>query len=90
MPYLRPVEDSYDHLSPVHTWTVRLSRSEAQRRLGSLARGTLESVEVVERTATGRAKTVAIRGSGGTRRASGPEIRTRLGLRSSWFTAEGP
>ncbi|MEX2194948.1 MAG: SpoIID/LytB domain-containing protein [Thermoleophilaceae bacterium] len=90
VPYLRSVEDEYDHLSPVHTWTESLSRSEAERRLGSFVRGTLEDVRVTERTASGRAKTVEIRGSGGTRSASGTELRSRLGLRSSWFTAEGP
>lgn len=90
VPYLRSVEDPHDSLSPVHTWTETFTRSDAERRLGSLVRGTLESVVVSERTASGRAKTVEILGSDGTRTATGPEVRTRLGLRSSWFTATGP
>ena len=90
VPYLRSVEDPHDNLSPVHTWTETFSRSDAERRLGGLVRGTLESVVVSERTASGRAKTVEIRGSDGTRSATGPEVRTRLGLRSSWFTTTGP
>jgi stage II sporulation protein D len=90
VPYLRSVEDPHDDISPVHTWTVTFSRAEAERKLGSLVRGELERVRVIERTPSGRAKTVEIRGSEGTRTASGPEIRTKLGLRSSWFTATGP
>ena len=34
--YLRSVEDPHDDLSPVHTWTARFTRREAQRKLGSL------------------------------------------------------
>ena len=90
VPYLRSVPDPHDDLSPVHTWTETFTRAGAERRLGSLVRGRLESVVVSERTASGRAKTVEIRGSRGTRTATGPEIRTRLGLRSSWFTTTGP
>lgn len=90
VPYLISVDDPYDDLSPVHTWSLTFSRDEAERRLGGLVRGRLEQVVVTERTPSGRARTVEVRGSDGVRSATGPEIRTRLGLRSSWFTTNGP
>ena len=39
--YLRSVEDPYDDLSPVHTWTARFTRREAERKLGDLVTGRL-------------------------------------------------
>ncbi len=39
LPYLRPVEDRYDDISPVHTWTVRLSDRQMARKLRAVRRG---------------------------------------------------
>lgn len=86
IPYLRPVEDPHDDLSPYHEWTARFSAREAARALAPVTRGSLRSLRVASRTATGRAATVEIRGSGGTSTVSGAELRARLGLRSTWFT----
>ena len=86
IPYLRPVEDAYDHISPVHTWTVELSDRETSRELSEVRLGRLEDVRVSERSATGRAERVEVVGSRGTIEISGRELRTMLGLRSHWFT----
>ena len=84
--YLRSVDDPHDDLSPVHTWTARFSPREAERKLGSLLSGNLESLRVLSRTASGRAATVEVRGSGGNRVVSAAAVRTALGLRSTWIT----
>jgi stage II sporulation protein D len=89
--YLRSVEDPHDDLSPVHTWTARFSRREAQRKLGSLVSGRLRGLEVASRTPSGRAATVLVRGSRGDQTVSAASVRTALGLRSTWLEAiSGP
>jgi stage II sporulation protein D len=89
--YLRSVEDPHDDLSPVHTWTARFTRREAERKLGSLVTGRLRLLEVATRSPSGRAATVLIRGSGGDRTVSAASVRTALGLRSTWIERiEGP
>jgi stage II sporulation protein D len=84
--YLRSVEDPYDDLSPVHTWSAHFTRREAERRLRSVLSGDLEALTVATRTPSGRAATVEVRGSEGTRVVSAGTIRTLLGLRSTWIT----
>ncbi len=85
VPYLHSVSDPYDYLSPVHTWSVRFSERELRRRLGSLVPGRLRGVRVIARGPAGRVKLVELEGSRGTEQLSGGELRTRLGLRSTWF-----
>ena len=86
LPYLRPVEDPHDDISPVHTWTVTLSDRDAQRKLTEVRLGRLRDVRVASRSATGRAETVDVVGAEGTIQVSGREVRRLLGLRSHWFT----
>jgi stage II sporulation protein D len=83
--YLRSVDDPYDDVSPVHTWTARFTRREAQRKLGSLVLGRLQGLRVASRTASGRAATVLVRGSRGDQTVSAASVRTALGLRSTWL-----
>jgi stage II sporulation protein D len=84
--YLRSVDDPHDDLSPVHTWTARFTRREAERRLGSLVAGRLQGMRVLSRSPSGRAVSVEVQGSRGDRVASAASIRTELGLRSTWLT----
>jgi SpoIID/LytB domain protein len=86
VPYLVPVDDPFDTLSPDHNWTVTLSTADAQKRLHELLLGTLQDVVVTARNSSGRAATVEIRGSGGTVTASGSQMRSALGLKSTMFT----
>ena len=83
LPYLRPVDDPHDDLSPVHTWTVRFSDAEAGERLGV---GTLESLRVTQRDSDDRARRVEVQGSDGSKTLSGAQVRAKLGLRSAWFS----
>ena len=83
--YLRSVDDPHDDLSPYHTWTVRLSERRVRRALRDLTPGRFRGIDVAALTASGRAATVAIEGSRGTNTVPAATIRTRLGLRSTWF-----
>jgi stage II sporulation protein D len=83
--YLRSVEDPHDDLSPVHTWTARFTRAEAQRKLGPLVSGRLRELRIASRSPSGRAATVLVRGSRGDQTVSAASVRTALGLRSTWL-----
>jgi stage II sporulation protein D len=83
--YLRSVEDPHDGLSPVHTWTARFTRREAERKLRDVRSGRLRGLAVATRTPSGRAATVEVRGSEGDQTVSAGTIRTALGLRSTWI-----
>jgi stage II sporulation protein D len=85
VPYLRSVSDPYDYLSPHHNWRLTFTTADAQRRLGSLVLGDLQGLRVANRNSSGRAAAVEITGSAGITTASSAQIRTALGLRSTWF-----
>jgi stage II sporulation protein D len=85
--YLRSVDDPYDDLSPVHTWTATFTEREANRKLRTVLLGDLRGVTVASRTPSGRAATVEVRGSAGNQTVPAATIRKLLGLRSVWITA---
>ncbi len=83
-PYLVSVEDPYDDVSPRHTWVRRMSLSSAQRRLGSLVKGSLRRIRVLRRGRSPRVVAAQVVGTGGRTSVSGPELRRRLGLYDTW------
>ena len=86
VPYLRPVDDAHDDISPLHTWTVRLTDRDMERKLREVVLGELQDVKVASTGETGRALTVDVAGDEGTIQISGFELRRLLELRSHWFT----
>ena len=80
------MSDPYDYLSPFHTWSVVFKRATLDKRLGALVPGRFRRMGVVARTPAGRAKLVEIEGSDGVVQVEARELRTRLGLRSTWFS----
>jgi stage II sporulation protein D len=85
VPYLRPVDDPYDDISPVHTWTMRLTDRQMARKLRKVRLGDLQDVKVSATTDTGRVATVDVVGEEGAAQISGLELRRLLDLRSHWF-----
>lgn len=81
------VEDLGDALSPTHDWT---QATTAGRIASAFEVGELRSITVVGRNDVGadggRVTELEVAGTGGTVRVSGPEARTRLGIKSDWFT----
>jgi stage II sporulation protein D len=85
-PWLKGVRDPYDGASPYHRWgAFTWSRSALSAKLGSLVRGRFRGIDVVQRGASPRIVRAYVIGSRGRRSATGPQLRTRLGLRDSWF-----
>lgn len=81
LPYLRSVEDPFSVNSPVHYSTATISLSKLAEILEV---DRVSNFKVLERYPSGRVKTVEV----GEKWFSGREIRERLSLRSTWFTAE--
>ncbi|MEO9329237.1 SpoIID/LytB domain-containing protein [Gordonia aurantiaca] len=84
------VVDEGDTVSPNHNWTATVSAASIGSAFGV---GALRSFEVIEANGLGpehgRALKVRAIGSGGTAEVSGEEARTKLQLKSSWFSVQG-
>lgn len=83
-PYLTSVEDPYDDASPRHKWVRRMSLRTAQRRLGSLVKGSLTRIRVLKRGRSPRVVKAQIVGTRGRTSVSGPTLRSKLGLYDTW------
>src|SRR3954452_7599351 len=88
-PWLKSVDDPYDGVSPYHRWTLRMSMSQAARKLGGLVHGSFRGIEVVQRGESPRIVRAQVVGSDGRTDVTGRDLRKRLGLRDTWasFTA---
>ncbi len=73
--------------NPNHTWSVTISTGRIEAHYG---RGALLGIEVVERNGLGadggRVERIELRFEGGTVTDTGDRFRSRLGLKSNWFT----
>ena len=83
-PYLTSVEDPYDDASPRHKWVRRMTLRAAQRRLGSLVKGSLTRIRVLRRGRSPRVVAAQVIGTGGRTSVSGPALRSKLGLYDTW------
>jgi len=83
-PWLVSVPDPYDNQSPYHRWTVPFSAARLDRALG--APGAFKRLKVTQRGESPRVVKAKVVGTRGSRTVTGPQVRTSLGLRDSWFT----
>jgi stage II sporulation protein D len=83
-PWLVGVPDPYDTQSPYHRWEVKTTAASLDRALG--APGSFKRVKVLERGVSPRVVRARVIGSNGSTVLTGPTIRSRLGLRDTWFT----
>ena len=84
-PWLKSVEDPYDHFSPKHKWgPLRMSLRTADRKLGSLVKGSFKGIDVVRRGESPRVVIADILGSDGRTRTTGGVLRARFGLNDTW------
>src|SRR6266516_3802478 len=83
VPYLVSVPDPYDTISPYHDWgPYRYTAKKLARGLKSP--GKLLDVQTLA-ASSGRVQSVVATGSKGQATATGNEVRSALGLRSTWF-----
>jgi SpoIID/LytB domain protein len=85
-PYLTGVDDPYDNISPRHRWNFRLTTSSLDHRLGSLVKGKLRGVKIVQRGVSPRVVWASVVGSRGSVKVRGATLRSRLGLLDTWFS----
>jgi stage II sporulation protein D len=83
IPYLVSVVDRYDSISPYHQWGPY---EFSARKLGRAfkSRGKLLDVQTVSGS-SGRVHSVVATGSNGENTVDGNDVRSTLGLRSTWF-----
>jgi stage II sporulation protein D len=82
IPYLRGVVD-YDQGTPVYEWKKSFSRRELSGKISGV--GNVKSMTPERTTPQGRIVTMVVEGDRGTRRVSGTDLRSALGLRSTLF-----
>jgi stage II sporulation protein D len=83
-PWLVGVPDPYDTQSPYHRWQVSFSASRLDRALR--APGAFKRLKVLQRGVSPRVVRAQVIGSAGSRTLTGPQVRSALGLRDTWFT----
>jgi stage II sporulation protein D len=85
IPYLVPVDDPFDALSPYHRWGPALfSGAELVQRLGDEAPRGIRDLQLGV-DSSGRVGGVTVVGRSGSAELTGATLRTALGLRSTWF-----
>ena len=83
-PWLVGVPDPYDTQSPYHRWQLSFSAARLDRALG--APGAFKRLKVLQRGVSPRVVRARVIGSAGSRMVTGPQVRSALGLRDTWFT----
>jgi stage II sporulation protein D len=86
VPYLTAVDDPYDTTSPLHTWRRTFTQGEMESRLAPYLKGRLQQIEITKTGVSPRIVSARVVGSGGKTRVSGDELRSALGLYSTWMT----
>ncbi len=82
LPYLAPVPDPYDKLSPYHDWgPVLVSANAAGKALGLNA----PLMDLQPATTSGHVTKATAVGPAGSVTLSGAQVQSDLGLRSTWF-----
>jgi stage II sporulation protein D len=87
-PWLVGVTDPYDAAehNPYHRWTVRVPLARAQTELAAYLRGdgALRAIRVLQRGTSPRIVWALVVGTRGSRKVTGPELQSALGLMSTW------
>jgi len=84
LPYLVPVADPYDTISPYHSWGP-VSFTGAKLTTLLKAPGTVVDLTPTQ-NASGRVGSVTVTATKGVLTVEGSKLRLALGLRSTWFT----
>jgi stage II sporulation protein D len=81
-PWLTGVPDPYDAAGgdPYHSWGSQMSVGTAQRKLGSLVRGTLTGIDVTQHGLSPRILTAQVVGSRGVVSVTGAQLQDSFGL----------
>jgi stage II sporulation protein D len=85
-PWLQGVKDPYDDSSPYHRWgPYTFTRKGLKAKLGGWVLGRFKGIKVLERGVSPRVVRAQVRGSRGNVSVTGPQLRSRLGLRDTWL-----
>ena len=85
LPYLVSVPD-FDQASPVRDWRLPLNQAKLRQAFPEL--GGALGIEVIATTPTGRVRQARVVGPSGQLALTGAQLRSRLGLKSTWVRFE--
>lgn len=87
-PWLRGVDDPYDDVggNPYYRWSKTIGLSSAARELGSLVKGSLTGIRVIQTGTSPRVVQAQVTGTGGVTIVSGAQLQGALGLMSTWMS----
>jgi stage II sporulation protein D len=69
-----------------YAWTASISKAEVDKALKPILGEPVSSIEVTEKTKTGRTKTVLLKGSSRSKHITGADLRRLLGYSKLWST----
>ena len=78
-----PYDDSMSN--PYHRWKMSFSLKAARAKLGSLVKGSLEGIRILQRGVSPRIVKAQVVGTGGAVTVSGAQLRKALGTPSTWI-----
>ena len=81
LPYLRSVKSAWDESSPSFNSEIEINKNDFYNKLG-IGYSDILDISDVEKTGSGRIKSLKINGN----YFKGVDVRTKLGLRSTFFT----
>jgi stage II sporulation protein D len=85
-PWLKGVDDPFDDASPYHRWgPYSWSTRTLDAKLGSYSKGRFRRLKVLSRGVSPRIVKAQVVGTRGSTVVTGPQLRSRLELRDSWF-----
>jgi peptidoglycan hydrolase-like amidase len=82
------VPDPYDHLCPLHAWTLRFSGRAISAKLDGYLNGRLQRVVVTQRGASPRIVWARLYGTGGVSTIRGDQLAAALGGYDRWMSFE--
>ncbi len=88
LPYLVSVDDPHDTISPYHDWgPIAFTAEELRAKLGDRIPENVTTIRV-NMNDSGRAGSITAIGPNSEGTIPGSEVRSKLGLRSTWFTVD--
>jgi stage II sporulation protein D len=86
LPYLPGSKCGYCKAANRYAWTAKIARTDVDKAFKTLIGEPISSIEITEKTKTGRAKTVVVRGKARSRTITGADLRRLLGYNQLWST----
>ncbi len=86
LPYLPGSKCGFCNAATRHRWSARIARADVDKAFAGLLREPVTSIAVIDKTRTGRVKTLLVKGKTRHARITGADLRRLLGYNRVWST----